>query len=292
MINVYDLHVAHPEIFRQISVKDKLFLCYQCPQVDKEITLFTHLNIIVYTMQGKRVFQHSGKSWLLTDNKAAFIRKTAYKQEIYHHTIGWQVLVFYFPDEYVCNILDEYCRNAPVKNVDPPTDMLIEIDVNEITRAFFYSIVPYFTQSLQNAEDLIELKFKELLFNIFSSPRNAPLVAYVQSLRNRDISRVKEVMETNYMFNLSIAEFARMAQCSVSSFKRKFQEHYHTPPGKWLKQQRLEYARLLLTAGGKTVSEIAYDSGFENVSHFSRIFKETYGAMPSRFNAKMSQKVS
>lgn len=103
----------------------------------------------------------------------------------------------------------------PVKNADPPADMLIEIDVNEITRAFFYGIVPYFTQLLQNAEDLIELKFKELLFNIFSSPGNVPVAAYVRSLRSRDISRVKEVMETNYMYNLSIAEFARMAQCSV-----------------------------------------------------------------------------
>lgn len=283
MINVYDLHVAHPEIFSQINVEDKLFLCYQCPQVDQEMTLFTHYNVIVYTLQGKRLIHHREKSWLLTDDKAVFIRKTAYRQEIYDSLIGWQVLVFYFPDEYVCKVFDEYAPHMPVKQMNPPTDVLMEFDVNELTRAFFYSIVPYFQHQPAKVEHLLDIKFKEMLFNIFSDPRNASIVAYVKSLHNGDIARLKQVMESNFMFNLSIQEFAKMANCSLSTFKRKFQEHYRTPPGRWLKQQRLAYARMLLTAGGKSVSEIAYDSGFENVSHFSRIFKEAYNMSPSSY---------
>lgn len=285
MINVYDFHVAHPEIFTQISVNDKLFLSYQCPQIEKKLALYTHLNLIVYTLKGKRIIHHGGKTWLLSDSQSVFIGKTAFKQEIYHDTIGWQVLAFYFPDEYIVKIWDEFNRNKLAKVSAPTDDILIEINVNEITRSFFYSIVPYFKHRFGNAEDLLELKFKELLFNIFSDPQNAALTSYINSIRNEGICRIQEVMETNYLFNLSIEELSRMANCSVSTFKRKFYEHYHTTPGKWLKHKRLENAKWLLGLGNKTISDAAYDSGFENLSHFSRIFKEAYGVPPSSFKA-------
>ena len=53
------------------------------------------------------------------------------------------------------------------------------------------------------------------------------------------------------MFNLSVDEFARIAQRSVATFKREFSEYYHTTPGKWLTQKRLEYAKILLDTSKK-----------------------------------------
>jgi AraC family transcriptional regulator, exoenzyme S synthesis regulatory protein ExsA len=54
-------------------------------------------------------------------------------------------------------------------------------------------------------------------------------------------------------------------------------------PGKWLTHKRLEYAKLLLNTSKKNVSEIAYTTGFENITHFSRIFKEKYNLSPLQF---------
>jgi len=93
-------------------------------------------------------------------------------------------------------------------------------------------------------------------------------------------------MEANYMFNLTIDEYARIAGRSTASFKREFQEHYGTSPGKWLTNRRLEHTKLLLTTSKKTIGEIIYDCGFENVSHFSRVFKENYGVSPLQFRQK------
>ncbi len=58
-------------------------------------------------------------------------------------------------------------------------------------------------------------------------------------------------MEASYTFNLSINEFARIAQRSVASFKREFYEYYRITPGKWLTHKRLEYAKLLLHTSKK-----------------------------------------
>jgi AraC-like DNA-binding protein len=85
------------------------------------------------------------------------------------------------------------------------------------------------------------------------------------------------------MFNLTIEEYARIAGRSVASFKREFNEHYGTSPGKWLTHKRLEQAKLYLVTSKKTIGEIIYDTGFENISHFSRIFKENYGLSPMQY---------
>lgn len=92
-----------------------------------------------------------------------------------------------------------------------------------------------------------------------------------------------EIMELNYTFNLSLAEFAMIAQRSIATFKREFKENYNTTPGKWLTQKRLEHAKLLLNTSKKNVNEIAYDSGFENATHFSRVFKEKFGFSPLQY---------
>jgi len=80
-----------------------------------------------------------------------------------------------------------------------------------------------------------------------------------------------------------MAEFARIAQRSLAVFKRDFNEIYHSSPGKWLLQKRIEYAKHLLDSSKKNVNEIAYDSGFENATHFSRVFKEKFGLSPLQY---------
>lgn len=279
--NNYDDTIADPIAFKQLAVKDVLFLNYRCPQVDKHIQLFSHYNEIMFTLSGSRIMHHSGKSWTLTKHSCLLTRKTAYLQEL-PQLVGWEVLAFYFPDDFFRKVINEYHQHLPLQNLpEPPRDMLIEINVNETTEAFFYSILPYFKQAKHPAEALLELKFKELLFNLFLDPANAGLLAYANSLTYIDKVPLWQIMEVNYMFNLTIDQFARMAHRSISVFKREFQEYYKVSPGKWLTQKRLEHAKLLLETSQKSVSEIAYNSGFENLSHFSRVFKQKYGKSPS-----------
>jgi AraC-like DNA-binding protein len=286
MINTYDFKVAHPDIIKQLAVKDMLFLYYKCPQVEKHVNLFTHYNEIVYTLNGKKTIYHGNKSWSLTDNKSLFVRRTAYSQEM-DEVVGWEVISFCFQDDFLRQVFKEYRQHFPVKNLPaPPTDMLIEINVNATTSAFFYSIVPYFSQKIPPSESLLELKFKELLFNVLSDPANACFLAYINSIADQYKTPLWQIMEANYKFNLSISEFARIAQRSVSNFKREFHEYYHTTPGKWLTHKRLEYAKLLLDGSKNNVTEIAYASGFENLTHFSRIFKEKYGLSPLQYRRK------
>jgi len=289
MINTYDLKISQPDNFKQLAVKDMLFVYYHCPQVEKQLKLFTHFNEIAFTLSGKKTIYQGGKSWVLTENKSLFFRKAAYKQEL-DETVGWEVLAFYFKDNFLRKVFHEYKFHLPLKNLPgPPKEMFIEIKVNETARAFFFSILPYFSHKHPPPASLLELKFKELLFTILSDPSNKDLLAYVSSIQDQYKTPLWEVMEANYTFNLTIDEFARIAERSTATFKREFREYYHTSPGKWLTQKRLEHAKLMIETTNSLVSEIAYDSGFENLSHFSRVFKENYGLTPSAYRKKSNR---
>jgi AraC family transcriptional regulator, exoenzyme S synthesis regulatory protein ExsA len=283
MINTYDFQVEHPEMFSQLAVKDLLFLYYKCPQEEKKINLYTHFNKIIFVLEGKKMIHHRDRSWMLTKDNAVFIKRTAYNQERFWE-IDWEVLCFYCPDDYLKKVFDEYRLHFSLKNITAPSpDMLIEIEVNAATRAFFYSIVPYFKQKPQPVEDLLALKFKELIFSLLSNPANLALLSYVNQLSGQRRPFLQDIMEANFTFNLSLAEFARIAQRSLATFKREFIETYHTTPGKWLSEKRLEYAQHLLDTSAKNVSEIACDCGFENATHFSRVFKEKYKSSPLQY---------
>lgn len=286
MLNTYDLKISQPNNFKQLAVKDMLFVYYHCPQVEKQLKLFTHFNEIAFTLSGKKTIYQGGKSWVLTENKSLFFRKAAYKQEL-DETAGWEVLAFYFKDNFLRKVFQEYKFHLPLKNLpEPPKEMFIGIKVNETARAFFFSILPYFSHKHPPPVSLLELKFRELLFTILSDPSNKDLLAYVNSIQDQYKTPLWEVMEANYTFNLTIDQFAKIAERSTATFKREFREYYQTTPGKWLTQKRLEHAKLMIETSNSLVSEIAYNSGFENLSHFSRVFKENYGVTPSAYRKK------
>ena len=84
-----------------------------------------------------------------------------------------------------------------------------------------------------------------------------------------------------YMNDISMEEIANYTGRSLSTFKRDFKKCSTLSPREWLIRRRLEAARELIRKGGRKVSEICFEVGFKNLSHFSKIYKETYGIPPT-----------
>lgn len=292
MINTYDFQIEHPREFTQLTVKDLLFLYYRCPQVERKVNLYTHWNKIMFVLEGMKRVHHRDKSWLLTDGKAVLFKKTAYQQERFTEA-EWEVLCFYVPDSFIRQIFEEFRTSLPLKNLPASSpDILLEIDVSKSTRAFFYSVLPYFTQQPPPAESLLELKFKELLFNILSNPANKEFLSYAMSLSENNKPSLQEIMEANYTFNLSIGEYARLSQRSLAAFKREFTQVFQTTPGKWLLHKRLGYAAHLLETSSKNINEVIDACGFESTTHFSRVFKERFGMPPLQYRKNVTVAVT
>jgi len=94
-------------------------------------------------------------------------------------------------------------------------------------------------------------------------------------------------MEKNFCFNLKLEDYADLSHRSLSTFKRDFKQQFNQSPGKWLSQRRVHYAANLVVNSNLSVSQVAFESGFEDLSHFSRVFKEIMGSNPSEYKKSM-----
>ncbi|WP_370480366.1 helix-turn-helix domain-containing protein [Tamlana flava] len=286
-MNIYEIHKSNPDIFNQLSLNNQLFCYYECPQKEKILQLYSNHNQLTFTISGKRIIKHGDKTWVLNDQQGFLLKRGAFHQELPNDFTDWKVLVLYLKDDYLKKIFDEFRNYLPLNKL-PGTnaEMINQFMLNDQIRNSYTSLLPYFDNQELLPDTIFEGKFKELLYNILAHPGNKHILAYINQIAGDYVIPIWEVMEANYIYNLKISEFAEISNRSTSTFRRDFEKHYGTTPGKWLTVKRLEKASLLLSSSEKSISDITFDCGFENVSHFSRIFKDKYKTAPSEYRIK------
>jgi AraC-like DNA-binding protein len=288
MINYYELVVNNPTYFKQFCCKDLLFLNYDCPVKLKKASTWTEHSYIYYVLTGKKTLHTMDHSITLTKGSIAFVKKGACLIE-QHFEEPFCIVVFLMPDSFIRSFLRDYSPGGnPKPDSTPP---VISVYDDEMIRGFYHSILPYFVSADNVPEEILELKFKELLLSLLHNPANEALRTHLQHIQENSVTPIKDIMETNFAYNLRIEAYAKMTNRSVSSFKRDFQSLFHTTPGKWLIEKKLDNAKNLLLRTDKTIADVAFESGFENTAHFCRLFKQKAGITPMEYRKKVTQRL-
>ena len=100
---------------------------------------------------------------------------------------------------------------------------------------------------------------------------------------SRRILKVKSFIAQNYMDELRLKQLADIAGMSSSAFSRFFKLHTGRNLSEYIIDIRLGYAARLLVDTSRSISEISFECGFNNLSNFNRIFKRKKGCSPSEF---------
>jgi transcriptional regulator GlxA family with amidase domain len=148
-------------------------------------------------------------------------------------------------------------------------------------------MLPYFAQSPPPPENLLEQKFKELVLSLLSNKNNDRFLSYLNNLSKEESPSMEEVMYNNYAFKLTMADYAKLTCKSVPTFKRDFKKLFKDTPARWVMKKRLNMAAELLENTSLNIGEICFECGFENQTHFSRVFKEKMGVSPLQFRTKL-----
>lgn len=286
-MDLYEAQISNPDLFHQFSLKDTLFLHYTCPQQEKLMQLYSKYIQFNFTLSGKRIIGQGDHRWVANTNKGLVVKKCAFLQELPDNYEGWDVLLFYLKDDYLRSIFEEFRPYLKLNSLPEPNQVMLEqFTIDDHIRNSYKSFIPYILDNKTLPDSVFESKFKELLFNIFSHPENKHILAYILRIVERSQTPIWEVMEANYMYDLKIQDFANIANRSLSTFKRDFKKHYKTSPGKWVTNRRLKRATAMLQTGNKSINEVAFDCGFKNSSHFSRVFREKFSLSPSQYQKK------
>lgn len=100
---------------------------------------------------------------------------------------------------------------------------------------------------------------------------------------SRRVLKVKNYISKNYMDEIRLATLADIAGMSPSAFSRFFKLHTGRNLSDYVIDMRLGYASRMLVDTSRSVAEIGFACGFNNLSNFNRIFKKKKGCSPSEF---------
>ena len=281
--------VSGNPIFKQFRVNDLLFLEYKCVADEAAVKVWLKYNYFLFVVIGKKIWQSSSEKYCVEPGQAIFVKKGA---NIIHQFFeeGFCSLMIFVPDDFISNVVIESA--APVTKCPAyNTDTVIRLQLDAVLSSYFLSVLSHFAREEQPPGNLLEIKFKELILDLMLSPRNAALCSYFRSLCDRSKTSIQEIMESNFVYNMKLEEFAYLSGRSLSSYKKDFINTFDCPPGKWLLKRRLEHAKFLLQITDKNINELAFDTGFENTSHFIRAFKQTYGMTPLKYKKQFIEPI-
>lgn len=130
----------------------------------------------------------------------------------------------------------------------------------------------------------------ELTVLLHSNMPKLPKIPSAKSLR--DAERIKQMLgflHDNFSCDLDIQSIAASASISESECLRCFRSTIGTTPIQYLKQYRIQQAAQLLLDTGEKVSDIASRCGFQDMSYFTRVFRDIKGCVPTQFRKNASR---
>lgn len=129
---------------------------------------------------------------------------------------------------------------------------------------------------------------KEKKFMIHLEPltaKNFSQQEYINHRRSTGPEGVELLIEyllDNLSEKVSLHELSRIVGLSSFHLVRVFRQETGFPPHTFLINARIEKAKELL-AGGWSIAQTAYETGFADQSHFTRYFKRTVGITPKTY---------
>lgn len=128
---------------------------------------------------------------------------------------------------------------------------------------------------------------KRLLIQLVARLSDGDVTRCLLSNVDKRTSDFEQLIFAHVFADCSLEALAEQSNCSLTSFKRNFRQHFHCAPHKWFVMQRMEHARRLLALTSKSVAEIGSECMYPNVSHFIKQFRRTYNITPMAYRLSL-----
>ncbi|MFD1601890.1 helix-turn-helix transcriptional regulator [Flavobacterium artemisiae] len=134
-----------------------------------------------------------------------------------------------------------------------------------------------------------KLKCEELLCYIFAllMQREAIPTSNMHIEDIKAIYAIKTHLETHLDEPPNIANLAIEARMSEPKLRKLFKQTFGKGVFEFYQSLRMQEAARLLKTNHLTISEVGYQLGFTNMSHFSRVFEQHIGMKPKKYSMKI-----
>jgi len=263
-----------------INYSGIFFSCYakggtNCVNMVRDHTL-------TYIYSGELEIDNNGEKHVLGKNQCVFIKRD-HRVQMIKKTKGdepyWGISLVYQRND----LREFYHKLDKSKIPGKPgkKDLgFAKMDAQPDIISLFESLKPYLNSDVAPLPQVIELKKIEGIYALLHADEAYfPILFDFTDPWKIDLM---QFMNDNYMYDLSMGEFASFTGRSLATFKRDFSRISDLPPQKWIIRRRLEAAYDIIRNKNRKASDVYLEVGFKDITHFYHAFKKQYGFTPGK----------
>lgn len=231
---------------------------------------------IVYISNGEGIFEVNGLPPQLVGPGTVFLLFPG----IWHRfkpnpNTGWEEYWVGFQGGYARYLLEQKCFS--------PENPVISVGLIPEFLDTFSNLISTLEEENTSFEKLASFHVINLLGIVYAS-----VLRSNSNRREKEeaVRRVQNEIHARWNQSVDIHELCKHCDVNYNSFRKSFKETFNTSPGQYLLMLRLRNAVKLIKETNLSISEIAYECGFNSEFYFSRLFKQKMHCNPSDIRKK------
>ena len=272
------------------GTKDDPFSIYHIKNEGRSFQIPVHWHDeleIIYVKRGFLTVSISGENYIGTPGDA-FVVSPGNLHFMGSQTGNVDYFTFLFPLKYISFRTDDILDDKLLEPLNSG-HLIINPEIEDTVKEQCEQLVEIYGAKKEESQSKITAQIKTkiiLLQFILELWKRGFIVENDTSGKNTVEKEMVSYIQQNFTGKILLKEFGEQFHLSEKYISRYFKEHFHITLSQYITHLRLEHAKQLLQDTDIPVTEIAMQSGYQNVSYFIRSFKKAYGVSPLKYRKK------
>ena len=272
------------------GTKDNPFSIYHIANVKRSFQIPVHWHDefeIIYVKSGFLTVSISGENYIGKPGDA-FVVSPGNLHFMGSQTGNVDYFTFLFPLKYISFRTDDILDDKLLEPLNSG-HLIISPEIEDTVKEQCEQLVEIYGAKKEESQSKITAQIKTkiiLLQFILELWKKGFIVENDTGGKNTVEKEMVSYIQQNFTGKILLKEFGEQFHLSEKYISRYFKEHFHITISQYVTYLRLEHAKQLLQDTDIPVTEVAMQSGYQNVSYFIRSFKKTYGMSPLKYRNK------
>ena len=269
------------------GTKDDPFSTYHIENAGRSFQIPVHWHDefeIIYVRSGFLTVSISGESYIGKTGDA-FVVSPGNLHLMGSQTGTVDYYTFLFPLKYISFRTDDMLDEKLLEPLNSG-HLMICPRVNDTAKELCEQLIKIYEAKNDESESKITTQVRTkiiLLQFILEMWKKGFVIENDTSGRNTVEKEMVSYIQQNFTGKISLREFGEQFHLSEKYISRYFKEHIHITLSQYVTYLRLEHAKQLLQDTDIPVTDVAMQSGYQNVSYFIRSFQKAYAVSPLKY---------
>ena len=269
------------------GTKDDPFSTYHIENAGRSFQIPVHWHDefeIIYVRSGFLTVSISGESYIGKTGEA-FVVSPGNLHLMGSQTGTVDYYTFLFPLKYISFRTDDMLDEKLLEPLNSG-HLMICPRVKDTAKELCEQLIEIYEAKKEESESKIATQVRTkiiLLQFILEMWKKGFVIENDTSGRNTVEKEMVSYIQQNFTGKISLREFGEQFHLSEKYISRYFKEHFHITLSQYVTYLRLEHAKQLLQDTDIPVTDVAMQSGYQNVSYFIRSFQKAYAVSPLKY---------